>query len=400
MSSTADLVAAARLWAVDRQPYLAFALFALSLREAPGQGTVAVDAAWRLYVDPETLDSWSTPNLGSALVHEVHHLLRDHAGRAGRLAVGAPERLRWNVAADLEINDDLRDLELPPGGVFPETFGLDDGDLAEGYFLALEGRSCEGQRCGSCVDGVEEGEGGGGEAGDGVRPVEAALIRQRVAQEVLRRQRAGGHVPGGIARWAEALVEPTVDWRTRLAVAVRTGLATISGAVDYSYRRPSRRAGSPVGRGVILPGLVQPRPRVGVIVDTSASVTDGDLAAALSEVTGILRSCAASDEGVTVVSCDTAARTVNEVVDVRRIVLAGGGGTDLRAGFSVLAAHRRRPQIVVAITDAFTPWPAGRHPFDWVVAALVGAATGPVPEWAVSVRIPPGRRDRALVSAP
>lgn len=289
MSRTEELVAAARLWAIDRQPYLAFALFAL------------------------------TP--------------------------------------------------------------------AEAYFLALEGRTLKGGSCGSCVDGLGDDAGQGG-----IGPEEAVLIRQRVAQDVLFRKRAGGHVPGGLARWAQDLLEPTVDWRTRLAVVVRTGLATTSGAVDYSYRRPSRRNGSPLGREVILPGMVQPVPRVGVIIDTSGSVADEDLVEGLSEVSGILRASGGRDEGLTVVACDTAVRAVGRVFDARRVALAGGGGTDLRAGFGFLAECRPRPQVVVALTDAVTAWPEGRHPFTWVVVALVGEAVGQAPDWALSVRIPPRLR--------
>ncbi len=78
----ADQVAAARLWAANEAPYLATALFAMSLSPAPGLGTAATDRHWRLYVDPVAAERWSVQELGSVLVHEVHHLLRDHSERA------------------------------------------------------------------------------------------------------------------------------------------------------------------------------------------------------------------------------------------------------------------------------------------------------------------------------
>lgn len=45
-------------------------------------------------------------------VHEVSHLLRDHHGRSDRVArqrwlTGPGYRLRMNIAADCEINDDV-----------------------------------------------------------------------------------------------------------------------------------------------------------------------------------------------------------------------------------------------------------------------------------------------------
>ena len=50
--------------------------------------------------------------LAGVWVHEVSHLLRDHHGRGDRLArerglTGLGDRLRMNIAADCEINDDL-----------------------------------------------------------------------------------------------------------------------------------------------------------------------------------------------------------------------------------------------------------------------------------------------------
>ncbi|WP_442972581.1 VWA-like domain-containing protein [Rhodococcus sp. JS3073] len=40
------------------------------------------------------------------------------------------------------------------------------------------------------------------------------------------------------------------------------------------------------------------------------------------------------------------------------IPLAGGGGTDLRAGFDRVARGAGRPDVIVALTDGQTPWPA------------------------------------------
>ncbi|HEX2192483.1 MAG TPA: hypothetical protein VHH09_04765, partial [Acidimicrobiales bacterium] len=80
-------LALARMWAVHRHPYLAAAIFASPVLPAPGLGKVTVDESWRLYVDPEVVDSWSIEVLGSLLVHHAGHLVRDHAGRAQHMGV-------------------------------------------------------------------------------------------------------------------------------------------------------------------------------------------------------------------------------------------------------------------------------------------------------------------------
>jgi predicted metal-dependent peptidase len=103
---------AARLHAVRVRPYLATALFALHTVRSRRVPTMAVDRHWRCYVSPAFVDRTSLEELAGTWVHEVSHLLRDHHGRSDRFAVkhgltGPGERLRMNIAADCEINDDV-----------------------------------------------------------------------------------------------------------------------------------------------------------------------------------------------------------------------------------------------------------------------------------------------------
>ena len=72
-------LSAARLWAAHKFPYFASGLFAMVPVSTPGLGSCAVDTHWRLYVDPNVVEQWSVPKLGAVLVHELSHLLRDHA---------------------------------------------------------------------------------------------------------------------------------------------------------------------------------------------------------------------------------------------------------------------------------------------------------------------------------
>src|SRR6188472_4269489 len=78
--------------------------------------------------------------LAGVWVHEVSHLLRDHHGRSDRLArerglTGPGERLRMNIAADCEINDDAYGdgLVEPAGAVTPASLGSQAGELMEDY---------------------------------------------------------------------------------------------------------------------------------------------------------------------------------------------------------------------------------------------------------------------------
>jgi predicted metal-dependent peptidase len=394
-------LAAARVWAASRFPYLATGLFGAQVTPAGGIGTVAVDDGWRLHADPELAASWTPAQFGSVLVHHVCHLLRAHGERAGPAGVTAGQARTWVLCADAEINDDLvpAGLALPGRPVLPGHLGAETGLLAEQYYAAAQaggppfppggvaGDEAEGWSldCGSGADGCPRPWDSAG--GPPLPPWQAQLLCRQVAQDCIRQAREAGTVPAGLLRWAGQLLEPAVDWRKALAAELRRAVADTAGAVDYSYRRPSRRAA--VTGSVVLPALRRPVPEVAVVCDTSGSMTDDLLAASLAEVEGLLRAIGLSRQ-VRVIACDAAAAPARRVSSARQVELVGGGGTDMGAGIAAAARLRPRPAITVVLTDGFTPWPDQPPRGMRVVVGLLGDDAPEAPGWARSVRVPSG----------
>jgi VWA-like protein DUF2201/putative metallopeptidase-like protein len=228
------------------------------------------------------------------------------------------------------------------------------------------------------------------EHGHSIRPALTAaladLLRRQVAQEVIAHGKQAGIVPAGLLRWAEEVLTPTVDWRAVLAAELRRAVAEVSGAVDYSYRRPSRR--SAVAGPVVLPALRRPVPEVAVVCDTSGSMTDDLLAMVLAEVEGLLRALGLARQ-VRVLACDTAVAPVQRVSSARQVQLIGGGGTDMGAGIDAAAALRPRPAVTVVLTDGYTPWPERAPKGMRVVVGLIGDQAPDAPPWTRSVRVEP-----------
>ncbi|MFD7968660.1 vWA domain-containing protein [Streptomyces clavifer] len=379
---------AARYRAAQDRPYLASALYALTVVPSDEVPTMGVDRHWRCYVSPGFVDRTPVAELAAVWVHEVAHLLRDHHGRAGLLpAADQRDRHRVNVAQDCEINDDLVSdgLPLPAGRLEPRLFGLPEGQLFEVYLAALPPSGFT-HDCGSGAHGQPvPWESGGRDTGPaGVGPVEAEALRRHTAEAMRAHVRARGTLPGGWRRWADEICEPTVDWRQALAGAVREGAAWAAGAIDYTYRRPSRRSASL--RGVVLPSLRRPLPRVAVVIDTSGSMGESEIAAALAEVTGVLREVGIRGNRVTVLACDADVRAVSRVTSAEQITLSGGGGTDMRVGIAAALEVRERPHIVIVLTDGLTPWP-DENPSCRIIAALIGPSAPAAPPWVESVRI-------------
>jgi predicted metal-dependent peptidase len=399
-------LAASRLWAATRFPYLASGVFGAQVIAEPDSGTVRVDEGWRMRADPGLTAGWTAAQLGSVLIHHVCHLLRTHAERAQAAGVGPDEARTWIRAADAEINDDLvpAGLELPGRPVLPHHLGAPDGLLTEQYFDGIRARGERGGRggdttdrsaqsgageaagswldCGSGADGVPRpGDGTGGLPG-----WQAELLRRQVAQDVLAHAKQAGTVPAGLLRWAEEFLHPKVDWRRLLAAELRRAVAQVAGAVDYSYRRPSRRAA--VAGDVVLPALRRPVPEVAVVCDTSGSMTEDLLAMVLAEVEGLLRALGLARQ-VRVLACDTAVAPAQRVTSARQVQLVGGGGTNMGTGIAAAAALRPRPAVTVVLTDGYTPWPAAAPKGTRVVVGLLGADAPDAPPWARAVRVVP-----------
>jgi predicted metal-dependent peptidase len=419
-----EKVKVARLALGSKAPYFAPGLWALRLVSTEAVPTMAVDEGWRLYVNPSFADKLSERELVGVLWHELEHLLRAHHARAREMGVDRRTHRLWNLATDAAINDGAQELgfTLPEGVIYPERLGLEPGGLEEAYYRALleqaeedpfqgeVGAEDEGDGASPPPDAAEPGRPSAaawdhGSGADGLeRPwelprdhaehpavgeVQAAQLREEVARRVLEHHRSRGTLPAGMVRWAEGIVNPVVPWQRILQSRVREGLRRVQGRTRATYERPHRRQAA-FGR-VLMPGSYDVRPRVAVVIDTSGSVSDRMLAQALAEVDALLSRVGAE---VWALAVDAAAAQAQKVRRARDIKLVGGGGTDMRVGIEAALELRPKVDLVVVLTDGFTPWPA-EPPRVPVVAGIFGDAgtlTGAyaVPEFIKAVTIPPG----------
>lgn len=324
------------------------------------------------------------------LAHELFHVLRDHVRLYGHNTVSHPvlktlppklARDLVNLTWDIEIDDDLKDmgfalppLETPWGNLpdhcQPEHFGLPRGrtwaEYLELLLQKLQGDGGFQDDLDQVLDLIRdvmaggEGEEGQDQFGQGLSETELDVLRRAVAEQALAQEaRKPGSVPGTILRWAQALAQPKVDWRKRLAHLIRSGLAKASlDRQDYSFRRLSRRTLSALAQGprsTLHPALQAPAPEVLVVVDTSGSVQGTELEQALSELQGLLQ---AAQVPVTVAAGDVDLAWIGQVSRVDQVQLVGGGGTDMgRVLDQVLAKTKKVFDLVVVLTDGWTPWP-------------------------------------------
>jgi predicted metal-dependent peptidase len=213
------------------------------------------------------------------------------------------------------------------------------------------------------------------------------MTRRRVAEAVRvhAANRSRGHLPAGWRRWADqTLAPPLIPWRRVLASAVRRAIAHAAGCHDYAYSRPGRRR---IPR-IVTPALRRPLVTVAVVVDTSGSMGQSELNAALAEVRGVIMAAGVSTQRLMVLACDAAVGATSRVRRVEDVQLVGGGGTDMRVGIAAAEASRPHPDVVVVFTDGYTPWPDRPTRARLVVAVIGAHATAEhIPDWATTVRV-------------
>jgi len=423
---------AARMLAVELAPYLAAAIFRLSPLSVQFLNTVAVDRWWRIYIDFNVFDCWEVNEQALAIVHEVSHLLRDHAQRCEELDANPSI---FNIAADAEINDDLHDLQssattgnsyqgVPDHWILPSRLHppSEDGKLAEYYYEHIyrehtqndpgsllspikttdhrseqDGKNvaisaqCKTQDCGSGAGGPERSWelAGDDKTVGAVDSNSAKLIRRRVAQDVFIHQKSQSFVPQGILNWAVKQVEqPSIHWKRILAGKIKRAVSYNTGQVDYSYQRPGRRRIP----SIITPSMRHPVPSIAVILDTSASMSNRELSAALAEIQGIAKQIGVRGKNLKLIQVDTDICSVEEVYNVKKIECYGGGGTDLRVGFKTASTLRPKPNVIIVLTDGYTPWPKSPINASVIVGLISDTESTPeiiksIPAWAATVGI-------------
>ena len=187
--------------------------------------------------------------------------------------------------------------------------------------------------------------------------MEVEMIRKQVAQ-AMEEQKAQGNLPGGWERWADNQLKPSINWKKvlkhRMNIAISKGRGS---RVDYSYSRPNRRQNS--HGNFILPSLRgEVAAKIAVVVDTSGSIKDNELARIMGEIMGVLHSYKLP---ITIIPCDARAyapielATTSDLVKLKK--LPGGGGTNMVLGIEAALKLKPKPDSILVLTDGFTPYP-------------------------------------------
>lgn len=410
MMKARDKIAAAIDILSRRFPYLRTFIMTVPIIESHNVPTMAASEDWKIYYNPDFVNETPLEEIVGTFYHEIDHCLKDHAGRFRKQFNNPIERTIANIAVDLETNNRVLDdgLKLPDGAALPEMFGLPKGLLAEEYYKELlkqaketinqikqqmkdkmeqdgqgnqesnedqnNSENTESLQCNNGNKDQSQDENQNDEKNDltnnvvnksgsshdgikrewetdeekGINEMEKELMKRKIANDMKEYKRIG-KLPGHWERWADEVLKPKIDWRRELQKLLKGSIENAMGKMDYTYSKRNRRY---CDNDIVLPGYKGYLPRIAVVIDTSGSMTNNELSIAIGEVYGILKTMNAK---ITVISCDAEVHNVQKIKNIDEIKLIGGGGTNM--GIGIAEALKHKPDLIVVITDGYTPWP-------------------------------------------
>lgn len=337
-----------------------------------------INATPTLYIHPDLFLKFNPLERCAVIKHEILHLLMSHIQRA----VGR-KHMKWNIAADLAINQLIRN--IPPEALDAKkmTPPLPEKMAAEFYYdrvpddeekqklIILGGCTCgggggknnkgDGNNKGNkkCTCGPGSGRGpidthdkwGESDDEDTVAEVVKGMVID--AQEKTR-----GLVPSEVqSLLPEILKKRRVPWN----VLLRTFVATMGKVTrDSTWKRENRRFGDFPGHRR-LPGL-----NLLVIVDTSGSVSDQELGIFFDEINNIHKD---KRNFVRVMECDAAVHATYKYTGKPPAKCRGRGGTCFTPALEEAWKLKPRPDGIVYLTDGYgeNPNRVNTIPVIWVV---------------------------------
>jgi predicted metal-dependent peptidase len=330
---------------IAKHPFFAVLLMdLLTIEETESVKTAATDGE-KLYINPKFFDSLkSIDERVFVLAHEILHVVYRHCPRMRlyQLRGFGPDltiwsNSKWNQATDYIINYTLvRDKvgTMPALALYHPDYTADM--LADELYKQMPDDEPK--------DRMDEHMPGKDAAPGTVERAVASAVQAAKAQ---------GRLPGSMERMFKEILEPQVSWADKL----RTSVAMNAGRDQSTWNRPNRRRMA-MPPHIYLPGVTGVSAgNLCVYIDTSGSISPGELAAFMAEIGSIYQDF--TPKSLYVGCCDATAYEPDEITEVSQLEdykMKGGGGTHMPAIYKELKRIHMKPDLLIIFTDGYTDW--------------------------------------------
>ena len=289
-----------------------------------------------------------------ALEHEIIHVVLDHIF----IHDAYSDKDRRNVAMDCVVNPFLSAERVHSSWIMPSKFDLPDGKSVPWYYRNLKDNEKYQEMLAAAGGMGEMGEMASHDLWGNVNGDELA---HEFVKDVIRKAKGMctngyGDIPGGIIQSIDDLLTPKparIPWGRVLRMFCASSTESV---LDYTMKRISKRFGTRPGtvKGDVL--------NLALIVDTSGSISDYQLAVFMSEIHWVWKNGAQ----VTVFEADASVCAEYKYRGKLQGEIHGRGGTNLEPAMAVV---ERKFDAAIYFTDFEAPRLSRRYkiPTLWVL---------------------------------
>lgn len=392
----------ARAALVRDNPFFGHLSMGLQLACAPCE-TACTDGS-RLIFDPEFAEKLSERELQFVTLHEVMHCVLEHCIRGKNL-----HSLLFNIACDIVVNSIILDMwgldtfkiageeaiHLAPDGKEGRLYNAE-----EIYHMLLQRHGyapSEGGKKPNDAGGNGSGNGNENDASedsfdDGSDQMTDAMdipsfdrhdLWQGICDKTQMRDDWNGRIRNVIKECGDSTGMPQSIRRVVQELADRAGLDWKQllhdflqfDQYDYTFVPPDRRY---AGADFYLPAFNVDEDDgsakdIWVCVDTSASISEEELACAMTEILDAMRQARLKGKISFFDSNITEPEPFESETELKKIIPSGGGGTSFHIIFDYLQRkmYPELPKAILVFTDGYARWPEERDALEVPVLWLI-----------------------------
>lgn len=392
----------ARAALVRDNPFFGHLSMGLQLACAPCE-TACTDGS-RLIFDPEFAEKLSERELQFVTLHEVMHCVLEHCIRGKNL-----HSLLFNIACDIVVNSIILDMwgldtfkiageeaiHLAPDGKEGRLYNAE-----EIYHMLLQRHGyapSEGGKKPNDAGGNGSGNGNENDASedsfdDGSDQMTDAMdipsfdrhdLWQGICDKTQMRDDWNGRIRNVIKECGDSTGMPQSIRRVVQELADRAGLDWKQllhdflqfDQYDYTFVPPDRRY---AGADFYLPAFNVDEDDgsakdIWVCVDTSASISEEELACAMTEILDAMRQARLKGKISFFDSNITEPEPFESETELKKIIPSGGGGTSFHIIFDYLQGkmYPELPKAILVFTDGYARWPEERDALEVPVLWLI-----------------------------
>jgi hypothetical protein len=362
--------------------FFAFILCKHTIHITDQVDTLAVDPRKNLYINPEFISGLISQQLVWALCHEVMHPILGHFAR-----IGTRNAYKWNYAGDAVINDMLADCGI--GAPIPNTVNMPGSrhKTTEQIYNELPdkpqpkrgqpGQPSKPSNSGqpgqpgtpgqpSPDDQYDNGLGNDIMHGAPLTPAEIQEIETQIKIDVTQAALAAkvrGQLTGKLAQFVADMIEVSTPWYDILERFMQGQMRH-----EQSWMRPNRRF---LEYGYLpSSGKTPQMGEVVIQIDVSGSITRKEMQHYAGHMQRIVDQCRPEKVHVLYVDTQVKRHDTFELGEELEFNFFSAGGTDMPAGFRYCEDHGIEPDVLICLTDGYTPWGEDPgYPVVWCISS-------------------------------